>query len=75
MPNIKGRGQSGGLRRPIPPQRGLIPGMHLDESYVLQSLRVGAIAYLSEDSPREDVLEAIRSEAEGRSSSAGKIIL
>ncbi len=42
-------------------------GMHRDESYVLQSLKAGAKGYLLKDSPREDVLEAIRTVAAGRS--------
>jgi DNA-binding NarL/FixJ family response regulator len=41
--------------------------MHQDESYVLQSLKAGAKGYLLKDSPREDVLEAIRTVAAGRS--------
>lgn len=41
--------------------------MHQDESYVLRSLRAGAKGYLLKDSPREDVLAAIRAAAEGRS--------
>jgi DNA-binding NarL/FixJ family response regulator len=41
--------------------------MHRDESYVLQSLKAGAKGYLLKDSPREDVLEAIRTVAAGRS--------
>jgi len=41
--------------------------MHRDESYVLQSLKAGARGYLLKDSPREDVLEAIRTVAAGRS--------
>ncbi len=41
--------------------------MHQDESYVLRSLKAGAKGYLLKDSPREDVLEAIRAAAAGRS--------
>ena len=44
----------------------VILSMHNDESYVLQSLKAGAKGYLLKDSPREDVLEAIRSAAQGR---------
>jgi DNA-binding NarL/FixJ family response regulator len=40
--------------------------MHQDESYVLQSLKAGAKGYLLKDSPREDVLDAIRAVAAGR---------
>jgi DNA-binding NarL/FixJ family response regulator len=41
--------------------------MHQDESYVLRSLKAGAKGYVLKDSPREDVLEAIRAAAAGRS--------
>src|SRR5437868_1309999 len=38
----------------------VILSMHQDESYVLQSLKAGARGYLLKDSPREDVLDAVR---------------
>ena len=44
----------------------VILSMHQDESYVLQSLSAGAKGYLLKDSPREDIIEAIRSVAAGR---------
>jgi two-component system, NarL family, response regulator NreC len=44
----------------------VILSMHQDESYVLQSLKAGAKGYLLKDSPREDVLDAIRAVARGR---------
>lgn len=47
--------------------------MHQDESYVLRALKAGAKGYLLKDSPREDVLAAIRSAAEGRSFLSRKI--
>lgn len=47
--------------------------MHNDESYVLQSLKAGAKGYLLKDSPREDVLEAIRSGAQGRAFLSRKV--
>ncbi len=45
----------------------VILSMHRDESYVLQSLKAGARGYLLKDSPREDILEAIRTVAARRS--------
>ena len=45
----------------------VILSVHQDESYILQSLKAGAKGYLLKDSPREDVLEAVRSVAQGRS--------
>jgi len=44
----------------------VILSMHNDESYVLQSLRAGARGYLLKDSPRAEVLEAVRTAAAGR---------
>jgi DNA-binding NarL/FixJ family response regulator len=50
------------------PETGIVMlSMHQDESYVLRSLKAGAKGYLLKDSPREDVLEAIRAAAAGRS--------
>jgi len=47
--------------------------MHRDESYVLRSLKAGAKGYLLKDSPREDVLAAIRAAAQGRPWLSGKV--
>jgi DNA-binding NarL/FixJ family response regulator len=47
--------------------------MHRDESYVLRSLKAGAKGYLLKDSPRDDVLAAIRAAAAGRSWLSGKV--
>ena len=51
----------------------VILSMHQDESYVLQSLKAGAKGFLLKDSPREDILEAIRSVAAGRSFLSRKV--
>jgi two-component system response regulator NreC len=53
----------------------LMLSMHQDESYVLRSLKAGARGYLLKDSPREDVLTAIRTVAEGRSFLSRKVSL
>jgi two-component system, NarL family, response regulator NreC len=47
--------------------------MHQDESYVLRSLKAGARGYLLKDSPRDDVLTAIRTVAAGRSFLSRKV--
>ena len=47
--------------------------MHRDESYVLRSLKAGALGYLLKDSPRDDVLAAIRAAAVGRPWLSGKV--
>ncbi|MES1257221.1 MAG: response regulator transcription factor [Acidobacteriota bacterium] len=49
--------------------------MHQDESYVLRALRAGAKGYLLKDSPREDVLAAVRAAAAGRSFLSRRISL
>lgn len=49
--------------------------MHQDESYVLRALKAGAKGYLLKDSPREDVLAAIRAAAAGRSFLSRKVSL
>ena len=45
----------------------VILSMHQDESYVLRALKAGAKGYLLKDSLRSDVIDAIRSVAQGRS--------
>jgi len=51
----------------------LMLSMHQDESYVLRSLKAGVKGYRLKDSPREDVLAAIRAVAEGRSFLSRKV--
>ena len=56
------------------PKTGVVMlSMHHDESYILRSLKAGAKGYLLKDSPREDVLAAVRAAAEGRSFLSGKV--
>ncbi len=56
------------------PKTGVVMlSMHRDESYVLRSLKAGARGYLLKDSPREDVLSAVRAASEGRSFLSGKV--
>ena len=47
--------------------------MHMDESYVLRSLKAGARGYLLKDGPREDIPAAVRAAAAGRPFVAGRI--
>ena len=51
----------------------LMLSMHRDESYVLRALKAGARGYLLKDSPRDDVLTAIRTVAAGRSFLSRKV--
>jgi DNA-binding NarL/FixJ family response regulator len=73
MPNMNGIEAARRIVAAHPSTAVVVLSMHLDESYVLQSLRAGAKAYLLKDSPREDVLEAIRSAAHGRSFLSRKV--
>ena len=73
MPNMNGIEAARRIVAAHPATAIVVLSMHLDESYVLQSLRAGAKAYLLKDSPREDVLEAIRSAASGRSFLSRKV--
>lgn len=47
--------------------------MHSDESYVLRSLKAGARGYLLKDSPRADILAAVRAASQGRPFLSGKV--
>ena len=67
MPNMNGIEATRRILAANPKTAVVILSMHQDESYVLRSLKAGAKGYLLKDSPREDVLEAIRAAATGRS--------
>lgn len=65
MPKMNGIEATRRILASNPSTAVVILSMHQDESYVLQSLKAGAKGYLLKDSPRENVLEAIRSAAKG----------
>ena len=46
----------------------IILSMHFDESYVLRALKAGARGYLLKDSAEADLIKAVRSVCEGRTS-------
>jgi DNA-binding NarL/FixJ family response regulator len=66
MPNMNGIEAARRIIAVRPNANIVILSMHNDESYVLQSLKAGARGYLLKDSPRADVLEAVRAAAAGR---------
>jgi DNA-binding NarL/FixJ family response regulator len=66
MPRMNGIEATRRILAAMPSSAVVILSMHQDESYVLQSLKAGAKGYLLKDSPRQDVLDAIRSAAQGR---------
>src|SRR5207237_269817 len=67
MPNMNGIEATRRILAANPATGVVILSMHQDESYVLRSLKAGAKGYLLKDSLRSDVIEAIRSVAQGRS--------
>ena len=67
MPNMNGIEATRRIVAACPKTAVVILSMHQDESYVLRSLKAGAKGYLLKDSLRSDVIDAIRSVAQGRS--------
>src|SRR5512140_3161210 len=67
MPNMNGIEATRRILAACPKTAVVILSMHQDESYVLRSLKAGAKGYLLKDSLRSDVIEAVRSVAQGRS--------
>ena len=67
MPKLTGIEVVARTRKLEPPPRAIMLSMHVDESYVLESLSAGASGYLLKDVTDEDLLPAIRAVAEGKS--------
>lgn len=67
MPNMNGIEATRRILAANPKTNVVMLSMHQDESYVLRSLKAGAKGYLLKDSLRSDVIEAIRTVAQGRS--------
>jgi two-component system response regulator NreC len=67
MPSMNGIEATRRIAASCPKTAVVILSMHQDESYVLRSLKAGAKGYLLKDSLRSDVIDAIRSVAQGRS--------
>ena len=67
MPNMNGIEATRRISASCPKTAVVILSLHQDESYVLRSLKAGAKGYLLKDSLRSDVIDAIRSVAQGRS--------
>jgi two-component system response regulator NreC len=73
MPEMNGIEAARRIIANNPATRVVMLSMHRDESYVLRSLKAGAKGYLLKDSPRDDVLAAIRAASEGRPWLSGKV--
>jgi two-component system, NarL family, response regulator NreC len=67
MPSLNGIEATRRILAANPETAVVILSMHQDESYVLRSLKAGAKGYLLKDSLRGDIIDAIRSVAQGRS--------
>ena len=66
MPNLNGIDAAGQIVKNCPDVRVVILSMHSDESYVVRALDAGARGYLLKDSAEDDLVQAIRTVAEGR---------
>jgi DNA-binding NarL/FixJ family response regulator len=66
MPNLNGIDAAAQIVKNCPDVRVVILSMHSDESYVVRALDAGARGYLLKDSAEDDLVQAIRTVAEGR---------
>ncbi len=67
MPQLNGTEATRQITRKAPDVQVLVLSMHMDESYVLQTLRAGARGYLLKDSVDADLLRAVTAVSEGKS--------
>lgn len=66
MPNLNGIEATAQIVKGAAEARVIILSMHSDESYVVRALDAGARGYLLKDSAEEDLVQAIRTVAQGR---------
>ena len=67
MPQLNGTEATRQIARKSPDVQVLVLSMHMDETYVLQTLRAGARGYLLKDSVDADLLRAVTAVSEGKS--------
>ena len=67
MPHLNGTEATRQITRKAPAVQVLVLSMHMDESYVLQTLRAGARGYLLKDSVDADLIRAVTAVSEGKS--------
>jgi len=67
MPHLNGTEATRQITRKAPSVQVLVLSMHMDESYVLQTLRAGARGYLLKDSVDADLIRAVAAVSEGKS--------
>ena len=73
MPNMNGIEATRRIVSKNPRTGVVILSMHHDESYVIRSLKAGALGYLLKDSVKADLIDAIRAVSEGRSFFSPKV--
>ncbi|HYL36464.1 MAG TPA: response regulator transcription factor [Bryobacteraceae bacterium] len=66
MPNLSGIEAAQRIVAAVPNAAVVILSMHSDEGYVLRALKAGAKAYLLKDSAEGDLIEAIKTVAQGK---------
>jgi two-component system, NarL family, response regulator NreC len=66
MPNLNGIDAAAQIVKSCADVRVVILSMHSDETYVVRALDAGARGYLLKDSAEDDLVQAIRTVAEGR---------
>jgi two-component system, NarL family, response regulator NreC len=66
MPNLNGIDATGQIVKSGADVRVIILSMHSDESYVVRALDAGARGYLLKDSAEDDLVQAVRTVAQGR---------
>ena len=78
MPGMNGIEATRRIRTRYPAVKVLVLTTYDDDEWVFDAIRAGASGYLLKDTPREDVIKAVRGTVEGRSfldpSVAGKLI-
>lgn len=65
MPGLNGMETTRQLKRDLPRVRVVALSMHVDERFVLEMLRAGAVGYLCKKCDAEELLTAIRAAAAG----------
>ncbi len=73
MPGLNGIEAARQILAKNPAMAVVILSMHIDEAYVLRSLRAGAKAYLLKESAETDVISAIRAVVAGKSFFSPKV--
>jgi two-component system, NarL family, invasion response regulator UvrY len=66
LPGLGGLGLLGRLKAADPDARILVLSMHDDETHVTRALQAGAMGYVTKNAPPDELLEAIRLVAAGR---------